>query len=145
MRFVRGHRGPSKKPRRRLLMPEEADRRARERRQKWRERNAEKVAAQGAARFRARRDDIVRRRRESGQAVMHAAARRARLAGAFVEDVHPLVVLEAFDGTCGICGEDVDPLNFEVDHIVPLALGGEHSYANTQPAHGECNRRKGAR
>jgi 5-methylcytosine-specific restriction endonuclease McrA len=32
-----------------------------------------------------------------------------------------------------------------LDHIVPLARGGEHSYANTQPAHPTCNRRKGAK
>jgi 5-methylcytosine-specific restriction endonuclease McrA len=28
---------------------------------------------------------------------------------------------------------------------VPLALGGEHSYANTQVAHPLCNLRKGSR
>jgi 5-methylcytosine-specific restriction endonuclease McrA len=64
---------------------------------------------------------------------------------AFVEDVVPLVVLERHDGTCGICGEDVDPLDFHVDHIWPLARGGEHSYQNTQPAHPDCNQRKGVK
>lgn len=78
----------------------------------------------------------------------HAAtqrARKARIRGLFVEHVHSLIVLELHDGVCGICGEDVDPGNFHVDHIIPLALGGEHSYANTQPAHPVCNHRKGAR
>lgn len=31
------------------------------------------------------------------------------------------------------------------DHIVPLAEGGEHSYANVQVAHVFCNRSKGGR
>jgi 5-methylcytosine-specific restriction endonuclease McrA len=68
--------------------------------------------------------------------------RRSRKRGAFVENVSPLVVLEIDDGMCGICGKDVDPLNFHVDHIVPLARGGEHSCANTQVAHPTCNQRK---
>lgn len=74
-----------------------------------------------------------------------ARARRARKARQFVEHVAPLVVLERADGVCGICGADVDPFDFHVDHIVPLALGGEHSYLNAQAAHPHCNVRKGAR
>jgi 5-methylcytosine-specific restriction endonuclease McrA len=76
---------------------------------------------------------------------MLEARRRARKRAAFVEDVHSLVVLERDDGVCGICGGDVDPMNFDVDHVVPLARGGEHSYANVQAAHPPCNTRKGAR
>ena len=53
-----------------------------------------------------------------------------------------LLFLELADGVCGICGEDVDPTNYHVDHIVPISRGGEHSYANTQPAHPACNQRK---
>lgn len=67
---------------------------------------------------------------------------RARQVGTFVEDVHKLVLLERDDGVCGICGGDVDPLNFDIDHIVPLSRGGEHSYANTQTAHPICNSKK---
>jgi 5-methylcytosine-specific restriction endonuclease McrA len=62
-----------------------------------------------------------------------------------VEHVHPLVVLEMDDGVCGICGEDVDPFGFEVDHIIPLVKAGEHSYANAQPAHKSCNASKNDR
>lgn len=74
-----------------------------------------------------------------------ARARRARKARLFVEHIAPLVVLERDDGVCGICGCDVNPFDFHVDHIVPLALGGEHSYANAQTAHPLCNLRKGMR
>lgn len=71
--------------------------------------------------------------------------RRARMREAFVEHIDDLVVLEAADGVCGVCGEDVDPLDYEVDHIVPLSRGGLHCYANVQPAHRRCNRSKHAR
>lgn len=68
--------------------------------------------------------------------------RRAHLVSAFIEDVNHADLLEMADGVCGICGEDVDPHHFHVDHIVPLSRGGEHSYANTQVAHPSCNLRK---
>lgn len=55
------------------------------------------------------------------------------------------MVLERGRGLCGICGEPVDPARFHVDHKVPLARGGAHTYANVQPAHPACNLTKGAR
>jgi 5-methylcytosine-specific restriction endonuclease McrA len=68
---------------------------------------------------------------------------RVRKAGGAVkEHVYALIVLERDDGVCGICGEDVDPFSFEVDHIVAIKDGGEHSYANVQLAHATCNRKK---
>jgi 5-methylcytosine-specific restriction endonuclease McrA len=70
-------------------------------------------------------------------------ARRAQKLAQYVEHVDRLVVLERDDGVCGICSLDVDPLSFHVDHVVPLARGGEHSYANTQIAHPVCNVCKG--
>jgi hypothetical protein len=69
--------------------------------------------------------------------------RRARLLGAFVEHVQPLIVLERDDGACGICGGDVDPTDFHIDHVVALARGGPHAYSNVQIAHPFCNRAKG--
>lgn len=71
------------------------------------------------------------------------ARRRARKRGVPTQRIESLVVLEMYDGLCGICGTDVDVMNFHLDHIWPLALGGEHSYANLQPAHPSCNMRKG--
>jgi 5-methylcytosine-specific restriction endonuclease McrA len=31
-----------------------------------------------------------------------------------------------------------------LDHVIPLSLGGDHSMANTQAAHLDCNTRKQA-
>jgi 5-methylcytosine-specific restriction endonuclease McrA len=74
-----------------------------------------------------------------------AATRRARKLAAFVEVVDPMVVYDRDGGLCGLCGSSVDREDFHVDHIVPFAAGGEHSYANTQLAHARCNRVKGAK
>jgi 5-methylcytosine-specific restriction endonuclease McrA len=108
---------------------------ARQRTRESYRRNADKHRAYGNQYRRDHLEDFARREAE----------RRARQAGACVEHVDRLVLLEMDDGVCGICGEDVDPLAFEVDHIVPLSRGGEHSYANTQVAHRRCNNEKRAR
>jgi 5-methylcytosine-specific restriction endonuclease McrA len=52
-------------------------------------------------------------------------------------------VFERDEGICGICGEPVAREEFDVDHVIPLALGGEHSYANVRLSHVPCNRRRG--
>ncbi|MFD4294149.1 HNH endonuclease [Rhodococcus sp. NPDC058532] len=53
---------------------------------------------------------------------------------------------------CGLCGSEIDytlphldPGEFVVDHITPLALGGEDTLDNKQAAHRRCNEIKGAR
>lgn len=35
------------------------------------------------------------------------------------------------------------PMEFVSDHIVPIDLGGEDTFANRQPAHRKCNAAKG--
>jgi 5-methylcytosine-specific restriction endonuclease McrA len=108
------------------------------RRQRY-EKNRDKFRAQRLKNYRER--EHLRIANQIG-----SARRKARLLAAFVEDVDPRVVFERADGVCGICSKPVDrESNWEVDHVVPLARGGEHSYANTQLAHRKCNRAKGAR
>lgn len=50
---------------------------------------------------------------------------------------------------CGICHKDIDyklhylnPGAFVVDHVIPLAQGGEDVIDNCQAAHRHCNRVK---
>lgn len=69
----------------------------------------------------------------------------ARKTASFVEVVRRDVLYERDDGICGICGAHVSPDSFQVDHVIPLSKGGEHSYANTRVAHPLCNNKKGAR
>lgn len=51
---------------------------------------------------------------------------------------------------CGICGGEIDynaphldPGEYTVDHIVPLAQGGADTLSNKQAAHRYCNRQLG--
>ena len=53
---------------------------------------------------------------------------------------------------CHICGEPIDytlphldPRAFVIDHVVPLAKGGEDALSNVRAAHRECNSKKRAR
>lgn len=74
------------------------------------------------------------------------ARRRAREREAFVEDVHPWRVFERDEWICRLCTLPLErdavvphPLAPTVDHVVPLARGGQHSMANVQAAHFRCN------
>jgi 5-methylcytosine-specific restriction endonuclease McrA len=71
--------------------------------------------------------------------------RRARLVGATVEPVDPGIVFERDGWVCHICGDTVAPKDASLDHVVPLSLGGEHSYANVATSHLSCNVKKGNR
>lgn len=77
---------------------------------------------------------------------------KKRLAAKKATEIETVVYLEVFerDGwTCGICSDPVDPelkwpdpMSVSLDHVVPLAKGGSHTYANVQCAHLRCNLQK---
>lgn len=71
-----------------------------------------------------------------------AGKRKAKVRGIFVEHVRRDRLLQLYEGRCGICGQFVNPRTFNIDHILPASRGGEHSYANCQPAHPSCNSAK---
>lgn len=50
-----------------------------------------------------------------------------------------------FGGRCYLCGADVPADAFHVEHVVPLARGGDDVWSNLNIAHPTCNLRKGAR
>lgn len=86
------------------------------------------------------------------QSSKHSQIRRAREKNAFVEVIDPLVVFERDNWICQLCNHPVSKLRgretidiASIDHIIPLAKGGKHSYDNVQLAHFTCNSRKGAR
>ena len=63
--------------------------------------------------------------------------------------IHPLCLFVIYGWVCGICQEPIDrtlrypePMCATIDHIVPLAKGGEHVWKNCQPAHLKCNEDK---
>lgn len=72
--------------------------------------------------------------------------RKARKKNAFLEDVDRNAVMARDKWTCHLCKEKIpknaawpDRLFGTLDHIVPLAKGGKHSYANIKAAHLTCN------
>jgi 5-methylcytosine-specific restriction endonuclease McrA len=75
---------------------------------------------------------------------------RARERAAKVEPVNPRTVFERDGYRCQLCGYKTlkskrgsyHPKAPELDHIVPLGQGGEHSYRNTQCACRACNMAK---
>jgi hypothetical protein len=71
---------------------------------------------------------------------------RARRYGVENEYINKLQVFERDAWICGLCHQPVDRearwpawQSPSLDHIVPLALGGPHSYENVQCAHLGCN------
>lgn len=76
---------------------------------------------------------------------------QGRLRAARTERVYRRKVFERDGWVCRLCLKAVDrdavvpaDLAPTVDHILPLALGGLHEYANVQCAHFICNSRKSA-
>lgn len=69
--------------------------------------------------------------------------RRARELVLFVEAVSVVRVLEDHNGLCHLCGLIVDLADWHLEHVIPLAQGGPHCYANVAPAHPACNWAKG--
>lgn len=117
---------------------------------KWGHRRCTSCTAKRHAVTRAKQ---VEKSKVSGVKAARRKARKLKVRGVSVETVNPLTVLSRDGWRCQLCGittprrlrgtfDDSAP---EVDHIVPIAQGGEHSYRNTQCACRKCNINKGAK
>lgn len=71
------------------------------------------------------------------------ANRRARKRAAFVEEVDRERVHARDNGRCYLCNRKVLLDDMHLDHVIPLAKGGEHSYKNCRCACERCNLSKG--
>lgn len=102
--------------------------------QKWRDGNPEQ------------RREIVRRWVENNPDKVKSKdhRRRARKMGCTVTAADLNEVVSAAEGKCCLCREPVPEKLQEIDHIVPLAKGGPHSFENLQLLCRTCNRRKGS-
>lgn len=69
--------------------------------------------------------------------------RRAHKMAVYVEPVSRTVVFQSDGGRCHVCHKKVDPKTWHLDHLIPLSLGGEHSYRNVAVACPKCNLRRG--
>lgn len=85
--------------------------------------------------------------RRQSQKRVHRLARKAMQRAATVEKVNPLKVFDRDGWECRLCGIPTPRVKRgtyefdapELDHIIPLAKGGEHSYRNTQCTCRRCN------
>ena len=121
----------------------------RESKEKYRIANLEKVAAAKRV-WREENPEKMRQARECWEAnnperkKVHRENRRARERSA-PGDLSPdiaLRLLELQRGRCGVCRSELGS-DRELDHIFPLALGGENSDSNMQLLCRPCNRSKG--
>ena len=78
--------------------------------------------------------------------------RRARMAGKPADVITLLELIERDAGVCALCGKRVRPdwnhlhnLYPSIEHIIPIARGGSHTWDNVQLAHRVCNSRKGTK
>jgi len=82
----------------------------------------------------------------------HYNRRRAQKLRTEVEPVDRLRVFERDKWICHLCGKKVNKrlksphrMSASIDHVIPLARGGGHTYRNVRLAHRGCNSSKGAR
>lgn len=81
-----------------------------------------------------------------------AQARRLDVERRGDKDIHWSTLGERDGWTCHLCSKPVKqqagtahvPLGATVDHLLPIAAGGEHVWANVALAHRKCNTSRGA-
>lgn len=83
------------------------------------------------------------RKVNSDKYVGYVQKRRAQKAEVSSETIDRSVVFDRDNGTCYLCGSQVDPTDWHMDHIHPISKGGSHTYDNVRVTHPECNLRKG--
>lgn len=91
--------------------------------------------------------------RDSKSKGISRLARKMRQKCQTVESVNPFKVFDRDGWICQLCKRKtpkklrgtIDPRAPELDHIMPVSLGGEHSYRNTQCSCRACNGSKSNR
>lgn len=55
-----------------------------------------------------------------------------------------LAVFETHGGKCHICGQKIDGARepWELEHLIPIAMGGDDDETNAAPAHVSCHAQK---
>jgi 5-methylcytosine-specific restriction endonuclease McrA len=87
----------------------------------------------------------LRRNTERYRDGMAIKNHRRRSAVADGEPVLKSRVWERDGGICHICKLPADPNGWHLEHIVPIARGGVHTYSNVAVSHPACNLAKGAK
>jgi len=90
-----------------------------------------------------------KQRKDPNRRALNNHRHRAHHYGVDYEPVKRSAIYERDAWRCGICSLKVDsrlkyphPKSPSLDHVIPMALGGGHTYINVQCAHLICNSRK---
>lgn len=67
---------------------------------------------------------------------------KAKHTGQFVETIERIKVWDMTNGTCYLCFDRLNPIDWHIEHIIPLSRGGLHCYLNVLPSCPPCNRDK---
>lgn len=102
----------------------------------WQTQNPEKRFTYGRM-YRQRNADRVKENNNRRK-----ARKSNTLENVFTEKDRQQLLLE-FNGCCAYCGVKSDKM--EMDHVIPLSRGGQHTKSNIVPACFNCNRSKGAK
>jgi 5-methylcytosine-specific restriction endonuclease McrA len=115
---------------------------------RFRQRNLERLNAEGRRRYWAKREENVlnqraryKREREKRirDQVQYTQRRRARKLQAGVFEILPKELRRLKQSPCYMCGSPFE----HIDHVVPLSRGGRHSIGNIAPSCASCNLKKG--
>jgi len=114
---------------------------------KWYEKSKDKAKAWGMAwrlahKKKKAEQNKVYAKAHPDQMRDYSTRKRAVKRGATIEKVSRAAVYERDAGRCHICGKKVPKNGWHIDHIIPLARGGEHSYRNVAVSCPMCNMRK---
>lgn len=82
---------------------------------------------------------------QSAHNALRKAKWRVRHADGAVEEISRAYIIARDKSRCHLCGKKCKPTEIHLDHLVPLARGGDHSAANVRVACASCNMEKGAR
>lgn len=74
----------------------------------------------------------------------HLGAARAVTTRRPLSPMRKLALFEKAGGVCHLCGLKINGKGWDVEHVIPLALGGADDETNMRPAHKECHAPKTA-
>lgn len=104
---------------------------------KWRAENPERIR-QNSRRWQIENPDKVR------EISRNHKARKGKNGGK-ITAAEEKWLFEFYNYTCLRCGRRSPEIKLTLDHVIPLALGGENSIENAQPLCSSCNSSKGAK
>ena len=82
----------------------------------------------------------------TGQGAAHEMRRYAQKLATETEPVDYGAILAEFGWVCHLCGGAIETRrDLHMDHVIPLARHGTHTYGNIRPSHRWCNQRKHAK